>query len=148
MVELICSRCGRKVNASRGIYTTWFGRYAPPKFFCNRCIKKMEKEEKAKKPDELREIRELGKQISRELEPTKVMMEVLRDYCPVDGWYKLMDINERFRVKVGWKQHDVRSTSHILNKLGFTRRARKKHGSYMHVFISAELLRRLVEGDR
>lgn len=107
-MKLKCERCGKTVNASKGEYTTWGGKYLPPKFFCYRCIKKMERKENEEKLDKLHEIRELAKQISREHEPRKLMIEVLRDFCPVDGWYKLIDLNERFRVKAGWKHHDVR----------------------------------------
>lgn len=133
-----CDKCGRTVYVGEGHWTNWGGKWNQPKFFCFPCLRKMEKAEyDARNAVILAERRSwLGEALKQ---PTlkecedNAMAEVLRELCHVAGWYALRDIQEKFNARQG--THDPRSVSHVLCRIGFTQRARKKRGSYMHVFV-------------
>lgn len=86
----------------------------------------------------------LAKEMVQEYLPevSQAMAETLIDVCPKDGWYKLQDITEGFRVRIGWETCSSRKATGILNHLGFTSRDRKKHGGWAYVFVNQILVNR------
>jgi hypothetical protein len=144
MVDFKCEKCGKTFNARNGMLTSWGGRYHPFKFFCFRCMKKMQKEDEEREREKWRAIaREVLKDIPgepfEEME-TNAMLKALSELCTVDGWYSLKEIASRFQTRITLPSKDVRYVSHILNRLGFKQRKRKKRGSFMHVYISLDLI--------
>lgn len=131
--------CKRKVVPIRdGHWTSWGGKWNPTKFFCLTCLKKMEKAEAdARNAAILAERRswleEALKQPTFKERENRAMIEVLRELCPNAGWYALKDITKKYREKHA--ACDPRALSHILRRLGFVKRARKKRGSYMYVYV-------------
>jgi len=118
------------------MFTSWGDLYPQGKFFCNSCLKKMEKEEYNKKMAKFREIAEFAKQITRPKPNLKqAIISVIKNVCTEPDWYQLKNLTEKTNLEC-----DVRQVSHILNELGFTQRKRKKHGSYTHVFIDRKIL--------
>ena len=137
MAKYTCERCGKLRNLAHGTFTTWGGLYRPPKFFCNRCLKKMEKEEANKKLKKFLEIADSAKQMPKFKDMLKQsVITVIKNVCTQPDWYQLKGLTEKVDLKC-----DVRKVSNILNELGFTQRARKRHGSYTHVFINITLLK-------
>lgn len=133
-----CNRCGKIVKY--GYSGCWIGLYDKsnsPKFYCSRCLKQMEDEEYEKRTEPIRAFFKSIREEAAKRPPLKErenmeMAECLRTLCPTAGWYALRDI-EKSCLTLG--RQGSRSFTHILNRMGFTQRARKKRGSYMHVYI-------------
>jgi hypothetical protein len=117
---------------AQGTFTSWGGLYKPPKFFCNRCLNALDKEEADKKMAPFLEIAAMASQLPDPRDQLKqAVATVIKTVCAEPGWYQLKGLTEKLDLRC-----DVRNVSHILNELGFTQRARKKRGSYTHVFIN------------
>ena len=137
MAKYTCERCGKLRNLAHGTFTSWGELYRPPKFFCNRCLNIMEKEEADKKLRKFLDIADSAKQMLKFKDELKQsVITVIKNVCTQPDWYQLKGLTERVDFKP-----DVRKVSNILNELGFTQRARKRHGSYTYVFINITLLK-------
>ena len=131
-----CQGCGRIVYAGKGHWTSWGGKWDPPKFFCFPCLEKMEKQEKEARFVKWRETAEFAKTVPTQAKLNEIAMaEVLREICPIEGWYAVKKITEEFKTKLKWEHCDPRTASKVLCRLGFTERARKKRGSHVHAYI-------------
>ena len=131
-----CQGCGRIVYAGEGHWTSWGGKWNPPKFFCFRCLTKMEAQEREARSAKWREIAEFAKTVSTQAKLDEIAMgEALRELCQIEGWYAVKKIAEEFKTKLKLKQCDPRTASKVLRRLGFTQRARKKRGSHVHAYI-------------
>jgi len=136
-----CGRCGKLKNVRYGTWTTWGGRYSTPQFFCNRCLRKMEKEEAKKRLQPFLQIaQEYGVKPLTQADKINVLVQILKKMCHQSGWFKLMDITKTYESELHRGAVDVRRVSRLLNTLGFTRRARKKAGSYTYVFVNTQCL--------
>jgi hypothetical protein len=132
-----CERCGKLRNLAHGTFTSWGGLYPEGKFFCNRCLNIMEKEEADKKLRPFLEIAETAKQLPKFEDMLKEeVINAIKNTCSKPDWYQLKSLTQKLE-----HQCDVRKVSNILNELGFTQRARKRHGSYTYVFINIALLK-------
>jgi len=79
-------------------------------------------------------------------EESRVMIDTLSELVgetDQDQWIAIKDIAENYRIRRGLEVFSSNKASNILKMLGFTERDRKMHGSFIHVFIKAETLKRL-----
>jgi hypothetical protein len=119
-----CVRCGESKTLNDGSRR-------PEGFVCYFCLNKEFYQERAKQ----RKARMLTQD-----DKAQVMIAVLRELCPVEGWYQLKSIARNFNAKLYiMDAPDNIVVSNILKALGFTKKARKHHG-YMHVYVDPKLL--------
>jgi len=79
-------------------------------------------------------------------EESRVMIDTLSDLVgetDQDQWVALKDIAGNYRMRRGLEVFSSQKASNILKRLGFTEIDRKMHGSFMHVFIKVNTLKRL-----
>lgn len=101
-------------------------------FVCNDCLAKMDHE---------RVVEERHRLLDRDYYEAQMMLDVLRELCPIEGWYKLKSIAHEFNIKVfDIDKQDNIHVSTVLNKLGFKKRSRKHRGSFMHVWVDPNLI--------
>lgn len=90
-------------------------------FVCNTCIDKADHE---------RVVEERRRLVDGDYYESQVMLDVLRELCPIEGWYKLKSIAHEFNLKVfGIDKPDNIHVGNVLNKIGFKQKARKHRGS-------------------
>ena len=141
-----CHDCGRIVGYDRGMWTSWGGKYPGGGIFlCNRCMRRREKEAARAKLKKFKQIAEWAKSIPsvEERERTGIV-QVLKELCKVNGWYRLVNITRAFNKQTGW-DYDVRVISKILSRLGFRDR-RRMGGGYTNVWISLAILEKISKG--
>lgn len=123
-----CVKCGEFKTRKEGLIQA-------NEFICFTCYDKAVKERRD------RQSAELQKLADNDYYEKQVMLTVIKELCPVIGWYSLKTIAQNFNVKVfGIDKPDNIHVSGVLNKLGFSKRVRKHHG-YMHVFIDPNQLK-------
>ena len=111
------------------------GSRRPQGFMCYSCLE-LEAERR------VYEERAKRRKIAEAHSPRNIMIAVLTELCPVEGWYQLKAIAHEFNLKMNLiDKPNTKHCSKVLKVLCFTKRARKRRGSYMHVWVDPNLIK-------
>jgi len=129
-----CQGCQRTFRLHHGAYVNLDS--PEPKFFCLKCLGLIHKgKEEAKFLQVAEDVREFSANVKRQedREINEAMVRTLLDMFQGEGYLKIRDVTEQFKIRIKWEICEPRKVSDILTHMGFTGRLHKADGNYVYI---------------